>query len=148
MDNITSTTGVPDAPSPGNLDGCAYCHSAANCVAITDSGMLNRLKLIEFEGTGGAGGSGGPTGRLFNPISGLIPVPEDYQNRFAVDFGEWQEGAGSGCPLPDGPPKPLVYFETGPDLWQTGVDTAADNNRQLGAPLNTAEFQEFCPPAP
>jgi hypothetical protein len=41
--------------------------------------------------------------------------------------------------------KPLVFFETGPDLWQTGADTGAPKNTELGRPLTPAEFEKFCP---
>ncbi len=133
IDDILNTPGVPGAASPGDLDGCAYCHGAANCDTIVDAGDPKQ-KLIEFDGT-----------KLVNPIRGLIPLPSDYRDRFAIDFVEWAEGPGTGC---QSPPQNLVLFETGPDLWQTGEDTAAPNTAELGRPLTPAEFERFCPPPP
>jgi hypothetical protein len=133
IDEIVNTPGVPGAAFPGDLDGCAYCHGAANCDAILEAGDP-KLKLIEFNGE-----------TLVNPIDGLIPLPADYQDRFAVDFVEWAEGPGSGC---QEPPGNLVLFEVGPDLWQTGEDTAPPNKAELGRPLTPTEFGRFCPPAP
>jgi hypothetical protein len=135
IDNITSTPGVPGAPGPGSSDGCAYCHSTANCDTISDAGGMNdKQKLIEWNGTG-----------LNNPISGLIPLPADYAERFEIDYAEFEAGPGTGCPTP-GNPKPLVFFETGPDMWQTGEDTATDpNTLEVGHPLSESEMQKFCP---
>jgi hypothetical protein len=121
MDNITEV-------------GCNYCHGGENCDAITGANPDAKVKLIEWNGAG-----------LSNPISGLIPLPSDYRDRFEVDYAEFEAGPGTGCPEP-GSPKPLVYFETGPDLWQTGEDTTAPNPEETGRPLTLQEFQQFCPP--
>ncbi len=126
--------------------GCAYCHSSFGpgaaadiCAVIDGAGGANpKQKLIEFQETGAEG-----TGRLTNPISGLIPLPEDYQDRFAVDFVEYAKGPGLGC---ENPPEAVnVFFETGPDLWQTGADfPESANPRELGVPLNTEDYAQFC----
>ena len=136
---------ILNAPPALGTDGCGYCHGAENCDAIVAAGPGNELKLIEFEQTGAGGAAG--TGRLTNPITGLIPLPEDFQDRFKVDFVEYAKGPGLGCE--PGPSAVNVFFEEGPDLWQTGVDfPASANPRELGAPLNAEEFSTFCPPAP
>jgi len=114
-----------------DLDGCAYCHSAPNCDTVVDAGDPKQ-KLLEFDGT-----------QLVNPIRGLIPLPPDYQERFSIDFAEWAEGPSTGC---QSPPQNLVFFETGPDLWQTGEDTDVPNKTELGRPLTGTEFERFCPP--
>jgi hypothetical protein len=130
MDNILAR---PAGPAPYDEPGCTYCHGAENCDTILAADADNRQKLIEFNG-----------GAFTNPMSGLIPLDDEYKNRYAIDFAEWQEGAGTGCPTPE-MPKPLVSFETGPDLWQTGADTAAPKNTELGRPLTPTEFEKFCP---
>ncbi len=139
MDDILS------APAALGTDGCGYCHGAANCDDIVAAGPSNKLKLIEFTVTGGGGAGGAPeTGRLSNPISGLIPLPQDYADRFEVDFVEYAKGPGLGCE--PGPSAVNVFFETGPDLWQTGADfPESANPRELGAPLTQEEFEVFCP---
>jgi hypothetical protein len=128
--------------------GCGYCHGGpAICDTIANAGGMNpKQKLIEFEGTGGAGGM--QTGRLTNPISGLIPLPADYRERFEIDFVEYQAGPGNvDCADDEGNanPLPLVYLETGPDMWQTGEDTTAPNTAEVGHPLDQDEMQKFCP---
>ncbi len=139
MDNILN------APPALGTDGCGYCHGTANCETILAAGPDNKQKLVEFIETGAGGAAG--TGRLSNPISGLIPLPPDYQDRFEVDFVEYAKGPGLGCE--PGPEAVNVFFETGPDLWQTGADfPQSANPRELGAPLAQDEFEIFCPPSP
>ncbi len=131
IDNITSSG------MAFGQDGCAYCHGADNCDTILNAGNGNpKQKLIEWTGTG-----------LTNPISGLIPLPADYADRFEVDYAEFEAGPGTHCKDPDNPntPKPLVFYETGPDMWQTGEDTTAPNTAEVGHPLNANEFAKFCP---
>lgn len=129
--------------------GCAYCHSSFGagaaadiCAVIENAGGANpKQKLIEFEETGAGGAVG--TGRLINPVSGLIPLPEDYQDRFEVDFVEYAKGPGLGCEPP--PEAVNVFFETGPDLWQTGADfPESATPRELGAPLDAEDYAQFC----
>jgi hypothetical protein len=133
VEDILGTPGVPGAPPPGDASGCAYCHGAANCDAILGAGDP-KLKLIQFDGA-----------TLDNPIAGLIPLPDDYRERFAVDFVEWAEGPGTGCQEGE---QNLVLFETGPDLWQTGADTNVERKNELGRPLTMQELTTFCPPPP
>ena len=132
IENVKAAGSGPFPDTPEN-EGCGYCHTAANCETILAADVDNPQKLIQFSG-----------GMLTNPISGLIPLDEDYQNRYEIDFVEWEAGAGTGCPTPD-MPKSLVLFEEGPDLWQTGEDTGADNPLELGRPLTAEEFANFCP---
>jgi hypothetical protein len=139
---------IKAAPPAFGQDGCGYCHNgAANCDTIANAGGINdKQKLIAFEGTGGAGGM--QTGRLTNPISGLIPLPADYRQRFEIDFVEYQAGPGNvDCADDEGKPipLPLVYLETGPDMWQTGEDTTAPNTAEMGHPLDQDEMRKFCP---
>jgi len=132
LDNITSSG------MAFGQDGCAYCHGADNCDTIINAGqgMNPKQKLIEFA-----------EGKLSNPISGLIPLPSDYRDRFEIDYAEFEAGPGTHCKDPENPdtPKPLVFYETGPDMWQTGEDTTEGEAREVGAPLDATEFGKFCP---
>jgi len=117
--------------------GCAYCHASfgdgaakAICDTIALAGGANpKQKLIEWNGA---------MGNLSNPVSGLIPLPPDYQDRFEMDFAALAAGSGE--------PMNLEFFEVGPDLWQTGVDfpPSAAPLQELGRPLTTEEFAKFC----
>jgi hypothetical protein len=135
---------ILDAPPAFGMDGCGYCHGGptsgpAVCDDIWAAGpaLEDRLKLIAWDDG---------TKKLSNPVSGLIPVPPDFKTRFSLDFAEFAAGAGTAC-LTDGSPSPLVFFELGPDLWQTGADfdSSADPLEELGHPLSQTEFERFCP---
>lgn len=134
MDDITSSGEAFGQP------GCAYCHGADNCDTIVNAGQDGnpKQKLIEWDDT---------ARKLTNPISGLIPLPDDYADRFEIDYAEFEAGPGTHCPTPE-MPKPLVFLETGPDMWQTGADATAPNKAEIGRPLDETEFGKFCPPAP
>jgi hypothetical protein len=112
---------ILDSDPAFGTDGCGYCHGADNCDAITGADPDNKLKLIAWDGA-----------TLTNPIKGLIPLPDNYQLIFEMDFAEI------------GLDSELTFFETGPDLWQTGVDIPAPMN-YYGRPLTEAEFSKFCP---
>jgi hypothetical protein len=112
---------ILDSDPAFGTDGCGYCHAADNCDAITGADPDNKLKLIAWDGA-----------TLTNPIKGLIPLPDNYQLIFEMDFAEI------------GLDSELTFFETGPDLWQTGVDIPAPMN-YYGRPLTEAEFSKFCP---
>jgi hypothetical protein len=98
------------------ITACADCHNSQNVQDIDAADSDNKIKLMEWDG--------GP--KMTNPLSGIIPIPEGFKDKFEIDFVQIATRNA------DQSPATWSYLETGPDAWQM--------IRRYGMPLNAVQW--------